>query len=124
MKFITSIHCMDGRIQEPIIRYLKDRYKALYIDTITEPGPCKIITDNTDKTTINSIIKRTNISVNKHRSKLIALSSHYDCAGNPFIEKIKKSQIKKSFEIFKKHYPQIKVIGLWINRRWQVNQYL
>jgi hypothetical protein len=123
MKFATSIHCMDGRIQEPIIQYLKDKYKVLYVDAITEPGPCKIIADNTDKPTINSIIKRTDISVGKHNSKLLAISSHYDCAGNPSIEKIKKNQIKKSFEILKKHYPQIKIIGLWVNRHWQVNQY-
>ncbi|MFO8052691.1 MAG: carbonic anhydrase [Candidatus Omnitrophota bacterium] len=124
MKFATSIHCMDGRIQEPIIQYLKNNYKVIYVDTITEPGPCKIIADNSDKATINSIIKRTNISVNKHHSKLIAISSHYDCAGNPSSKKRKKTQIKASVEFIKKSYPQIEVIGLWINNQWKVNQYL
>ncbi|MCF7874001.1 MAG: hypothetical protein K9L84_04690 [Candidatus Omnitrophica bacterium] len=123
MKFATSIHCMDGRIQEPIIQYLKDSYKIPYIDTITEPGPCKIIADNIDKTTINSIIKRVDISINRHNSRLIAISSHYDCAANPSSEKTKKTQIKISVEFIKKNYPQIKVVGLWINKQWKVDQY-
>jgi hypothetical protein len=113
---------MDGRIQEPIIQYLKNKYKALYIDTITEPGPCKIIADSTDKTTIDSIIKRLNISMNKHNSKLIAISSHYDCAANPSNQKEKKTQIKISVEFIKKNYPQIQIVGLWINKQWKVNQ--
>ena len=39
MSFATSIHCMDGRIQEPIIQYIKTKYDVQYVDVITEPGP-------------------------------------------------------------------------------------
>ena len=88
MTFCTSIHCIDGRIQEPIIKYLKDNYNITYVDAITEPGSCKILAENKNKISVNSITEKIKISINKHGSKLIAISGHYDCAGNPHDEKI------------------------------------
>ena len=121
MSFCTSIHCMDGRIQELIIKYLKDNYNIDYVDTITEPGPCKILAENTDEGLSSSIINRTNISINKHESKLIAISGHYDCAGNPGNETTQKEQIKESIKHLKNNYPETKVIGLWIDNEWKIH---
>jgi len=92
MTFCTSIHCMDGRIQLPIIEYLEENYNITYVDTITEPGPCKILAENANKNSVNSIIERVKISINKHNSKLIAISGHYNCAGNPYNEEIQKNK--------------------------------
>ena len=121
MTFCTSIHCMDGRIQEPTIKYLKENYGITYVDAITEPGPCKMLAENEDKTSVNSIIERTKISINRHGSKLIAISGHYDCAGNPCDEEIQKKQIKESIRHLKDNYPEIKIIGLWIDNEWKIN---
>ena len=121
MTFCTSIHCMDGRIQEPIIKYLKEIHNAACVDTITEPGPCKILAENKDKVSVGSIIKRCEISIEKHGSKLIAISGHHDCAGNPCNEEIQKEQIKNSIAFLKKRYPEMKIIGLWIDKEWDIN---
>ncbi len=122
MTFCTSIHCMDGRIQEPIIQYLKENYNITYVDTITEPGPNKILAEKENKTSVNSILERIKISINNHDSKLIVVSGHYDCAGNPVDEEIQKSQIKDSIQFLKINYTDIEIIGLWINKNWQVNK--
>ena len=121
MTFCTSIHCMDGRIQEPIIRYLKNHYAMTYVDTITDPGPCKILAENKDKRSVNSIMEMVKISTNKHSSKLIAVSGHYDCAGNPVDEEIQKKQIRESVKYLKNIYPGIEIIGLWIDSEWKIN---
>ena len=121
MEFCTSIHCMDGRIQGPIQDYLKSGYNVKYVDTITEPGPCKIIAEGKDKTAIDSILRRVKISVDIHKSNLIAISGHYDCAGNPCEEKIQKEQIKQSVEYIKGLYPETEVIGLWVDNNWEAN---
>lgn len=121
MIFCTSIHCIDGRIQNPILKYLKEAYGIAYIDVITEPGPCKIIAEGENKTLIDSIIKRVEISLNLHGSKLIAISGHYDCARNPSGKNRQIKQIKKSIERLSTAYPKIKVIGLWIDADWKVN---
>ncbi|MCK5707516.1 MAG: hypothetical protein KAI43_07660 [Candidatus Aureabacteria bacterium] len=121
MTFCTSIHCMDGRIQEPIIKFLKNNYTVKYVDTITEPGPCKILGENNNKTLVSSIIKRVEISINKHGSKLIFISGHYDCAGNPTDEEKQKDQINRSIKYLKDIFPNIEIIGLWIDNKWTVN---
>ncbi len=36
--FGTVINCMDGRTQEPVACWLKERYHLDFVDTITEPG--------------------------------------------------------------------------------------
>lgn len=36
---------MDGRVQLPVIKYLQDRFKVQYVDTITEPGPNLILAE-------------------------------------------------------------------------------
>ena len=122
MRFCTSIHCMDGRIQESTIKYLKDTYGITYVDTITEPGPCKILADDTNKTLVDSILNRVNVSVNKHGSKLIAISGHYDCAGNPCGEQDQKEQTAKVVEFLKNLYPKSDIIGLWIDSEWEVHK--
>jgi carbonic anhydrase len=122
MSFCTSIHCMDGRIQEPTINYLKGTYGITYVDTITERGPCKILADNTNKTLVDSILNRVNVSVQKHGSKLIAISGHYDCAGNPCGEEEQKEQTRQSVEFLKNRYPESDIIGLWIDSEWEVHK--
>jgi hypothetical protein len=111
---------MDGRIQEPIIKYLKRKHNVKYIDTITEPGPCKILAFNDDKIKVKSIIDRVKISVEKHGSKLIAVSGHYDCAGNPVDEMIQIEQVKDSIKLIQSNFHHAEVIGLWINSGWRV----
>jgi hypothetical protein len=120
--FVTSIHCMDGRIQLPIIEFLKQKYAVNYIDTITEPGPNKILADNNDNNTCTSLNNRVDISVNKHGSKIIAISGHHDCAGNP-VEKAKQlEQIKTSIKTIKAWNYPVTIIGLWIDENWTVSE--
>ncbi len=44
--FATAINCMDGRTQEPIINYMKNKFKVDYVDMISEPGPVKALAEN------------------------------------------------------------------------------
>jgi hypothetical protein len=111
---------MDGRIQGPILDYLKDSFNVKYVDTITEPGPCKIIAENKDINAIDSILRRVKISVEIHKSNLIAISGHYDCAGNPCEAEVQKEQIRQSITYLKNLYPNVEVIGLWVDGNWKV----
>ena len=119
--FCTSIQCMDGRIQEPIMRFLREHYAVRYVDTITEAGPCKILAENSNAILFKSIFERLEISVRKHKSKLIAISGHYDCAGNPCDEETQREQIKQSVQLCKSIYPDLEIVGLWVNKEWIVS---
>lgn len=119
--FATAINCMDGRVQIPVINYLKNNYNADYVDMITEPGPVKILSEFINNDLINSIKNRVMVSVEKHNSKLIAIIGHYDCAGNPEDEKVQIKQLLSSIKILKSWYGNLQVIGLWINENWEPN---
>jgi hypothetical protein len=113
---------MDGRIQEPTIKFLKEKYNTQFVDTITEPGPCKILAERTNKTLLQTLKTRIDISVHKHGSKLIAISGHHDCAGNPVSEEIQKEEVLSAILYLKKDYPEVEFIGLWIGEDWVVKQ--
>jgi protoporphyrinogen oxidase len=111
---------MDGRIQESTIRYLKENYEVDYVDVITEPGPCKILAEQSEKILVDSILKRIDISLIKHNSELIIVSGHHDCAGNPVDKDKHIDQVKESIKYLKNRYPGLKIIGIWIDDRWKV----
>ncbi len=122
LSFCTVVNCMDGRVQLPVISYLKKRFGAEYVDSITEPGPNRILAEQQDETLIASILNRLEISVNKHQSVGIAVTGHHDCAGNPTSEAIQKRQIQDAVRFLRQTYPNIEIIGLWIDEHWQVNE--
>lgn len=121
-KFAAAISCMDGRVQDPISRYVKERFGVDYVDTITEPGPNKILAENSPAGKVESIRQRIDISLNKHKSNLIVISGHYDCAGNPTTMENQIIQIRKARDNLSKWYPSVKIIGLWVDEKWNVQE--
>ncbi len=116
-KFCTSISCMDGRIQLPIIHWLKEKYNVSYVDTITEPGVDKLFS-NTNK--IQEIKSKSLISINIHGSKLIMISGHHDCAGNPVSKNDHIAQIKNAMSTIQSWKLPVKIIGAWVNEDWEL----
>ncbi len=119
MSFATAINCMDGRTQEPVIKYLKEHFNVQYIDTITEPGPVALLAESISAPETKSILKRIDISVEKHASKGIAIIAHHDCAGNPVDKDKQLEQLSRSIRFIKGKY-DLPVIGLWVNEEWEV----
>jgi len=121
-KFATAINCMDGRTQLPVNLWLRKKFQVDYVDTITEPGPEKILDLGKNKAVINDIKKRVKISVVKHGSKILAIVAHHDCAGNP----VKKAQhlhdLQLAIKNVKKWGLKIEVMGLWVDGKWKINQ--
>ena len=122
MEFGTSIHCMDGRIQGPLINYIKKKYNIKYIDTITEPGPCKILSENLEISLVESIDRRVSISLEKHGSKIIFISGHFDCAGNPVSKENQVNQLIQCEAFLESKYPNAKIVKLWINQNWDIQE--
>ena len=123
MSFCTAINCMDGRVQLQVIGFLQNRFKAKFVDCITEPGPVRIFARTTDLTVLNSIIIRTDISVQQHGSGGIAICAHPDCTGNPVDDEVQKAQLKRSVIFLKETYPNVDIIGLWIDNNQKPQEY-
>jgi len=122
MKFCTAINCMDGRVQIPVITYLRKRFAAEYVDIVSEPGPNRILAEQSDQHTVNAIFNRIKISVDQHHSGGIAVVGHYDCAGNPAPEEDQLIHTRGAVSLVRKQHPEIEIIGLWVNENWEVSE--
>lgn len=118
-QFGTAINCIDGRVQLPVLNWLKEKYSISYVDMITEPGVDKIFSEtNMDK--IEQLKSKIMVSKNAHGSSTVAIAGHHGCAGNPVTKDEHITHIRKASEIIKSWNLPVKVIGLWINNNWEV----
>src|SRR3989344_5508707 len=98
--FFTSVGCIDGRVQKPIADFGWKKFGAKYPDTITEAGLAGLLAkDHLDKSLVDSIQDKINISIKKHHSKGVVVHGHENCAGHPVQEKEHKKDILKTAEL-------------------------
>jgi carbonic anhydrase len=120
--FVTSVNCMDGRIILPLNNFMREKYGADYVDTITAGGPIRFLAGDDSNCIKHHIMSRINISVNLHGSNVVAISGHHDCAGNPISKERQIEQINESIIHVRKSYPNVEIIALWVNENWEVEE--
>ena len=119
-KFGTAINCMDGRVQLPVINWMKEQFHLDYVDMITEPGADKAVGGGWFEL-VEEIRKKALISVNAHGSRIIVIAGHDDCAGNPVTPEKHKSQLHDAVRTIKSwNLPLEKVAAIWINKDWHI----
>lgn len=121
-KYATAINCIDGRVQIPVIEYMRKKFNVKYIDMVTEGGPDKILAQNKDECIIQSIKNRVEISIKYHDSKLLAIAGHYDCAANPVDKEQHIIDIKKSIKLLESWNLPVKIIGLFVDKKCKVHE--
>ena len=120
-KFGTVINCIDGRTQIPVSKWIKENYSLDYIDTITEPGPDKAISEK-NASKIEQLKTKVLISIKAHGSKIVIIAGHHDCAANPVSKTNHIDQIKKSINEIKSWNLDVDVFGIWVNEEWKIER--
>jgi carbonic anhydrase len=120
-KFATAINCMDGRVQCPVKHWLQEHVGADYVDMVTESGADKIIAEGTYEQ-IEDIRRKVMVSVNAHESDVIAVVGHHDCVGNPVAKDEHLRLVKAGMETVRSWRLPVRILGLWANENWQVEQ--
>ena len=120
-KFGTTINCIDGRTQKPVSEWIKKNFEVDVVDTVTEPGCDKVMPEN-NLEKIEQLKSKVSISINAHKSSVIVIAGHHDCAGNPVSKEKHIEQIKQSMQVIKSWDLPVKVAGLWINDKWEAEQ--
>lgn len=115
--FFTALRCMDGRCEELVAQFGKNKFQAEYPDTITEAGLVKIISHNPSEEFIVKLKEKLDISVNKHHSRGIVVCGHQDCAANPVDDEQHKNDVRKSVEVIKSLINSlVPVLGVFVKR--------
>ncbi len=117
-KFATVINCMDGRVQDPVNNWMKEKTGASYIDVITEAGPDRIMASTA--TASRLILQRILVSRDKHKSTELTLVAHHDCAGNPGSKAMHIEHLKKSGKIMETWNLGMHIMLVWVDENWQL----
>lgn len=124
--FFTIVGCMDGRIQEPLSKFGKQKFQAKYADTITEAGEVGILANILTDELRYDLRSKIDVSVKNHKSKGILVSGHQECAGN-FVGDAKHIEdVRKSVDIIQDMVgPYVSVVGVFVSRfgnNWNVEE--
>ncbi|OGH18310.1 MAG: hypothetical protein A3F31_04295 [Candidatus Levybacteria bacterium RIFCSPHIGHO2_12_FULL_38_12] len=117
--FFTIVGCMDGRVQEPVAKFGREKFQTIFPDTITEAGLVGILSKETiDKAFLSLLrFKIADVSLGKHSSKGVIVFGHEDCAGNPVDEKTHKQNVLKSTEVIRLlTHNSVPVIPVFVKR--------
>ena len=114
---VTCLNCMDGRVQLPILTWIKANYPVDFVDVITEAGMDRVLAEQED---ISEIIRSVEVSVKLNKSTRFFIVGHYDCRGNPIDDDGHRKQVIEAVKRLRQLYPSQEVLGLWVNNKWQV----
>ena len=121
-KFGTAINCIDGRTQEPVIDFMKQKYGIDGVDMVTFPGVDGVVSSLGNFNTIALIRNAVSISIEKHGSRIIAVVGHFDCAGNPGNREHHYAHIGKAVQQVSSWNFDVEIIGLYVNDEWQIEE--
>ncbi len=111
--FGSAINCIDGRAQGPVADWVKTNGHVQYVDMVTEPGADKVLAQGTPAQ-IESIKRSVLISVNAHKSGIIAIAGHHDCAANPVSLEEHFAHIRAAVQVIASWGLPVRIVGLWV----------
>lgn len=116
--FFTAIGCMDGRVQDVIASFGREKFGVKYADTVTEAGIVGLLAkDQPDQVVLEGVkFKAGDVSVGMHHAAGIVVHGHAECAGNPVNDDQQKADIRKSADVIKTLIPSVPVIGVFVHR--------
>ena len=122
-KFATCISCIDGRVHLPLIQFIKDTYQIDFVDLITEPGADLVVgVRNPEK--LPSIKDKVKLSLEKHKSELIILVAHGDCAANPVSADEHLGHLRRGMECLRGWELNADIVGLFVSDKdWSVDEF-
>ena len=118
--FATALNCIDGRTQIPVIRWLKENFDVDYVDLITEPGMDKVLSQG-NRAEHERLREKVIISMTAHKSDIVAVVGHYDCAANPVSDYRHFQDIVRSTHTVESWCLPVMVVGLWVDEFWHVH---
>lgn len=121
-RFGTAINCIDGRTQEPVLDFMKQKYNIDGVDMVTYPGVDGIISNSENSDEIELIRRAVSISIEKHRSRIIAVVGHFDCAGNPGDKEHHYEHIRRALDKVSSWNFNAQIAGFYVNDKQQIEE--
>lgn len=120
MSRAVCLNCMDGRIQLPVIEWIRNHLDIECVDMVTEAGMDGYLA-NPDNPA-EHVLKKTRISIDVNQSIAIYVVGHFDCRGNRADDETHQRQIREAVVRISRDFPGIPVAGLWVDSEWAVHK--
>ena len=120
-KFGTAVACIDGRAYGPVVEWIKKEFGVEYVDLVTAPGVDGVMVQHNAKK-IGELKEAIGVSAAVHKSGVVVVAGHFDCAGNPVTEEEHKAEIRRDAEMVKSWGLGVEVAGVWVNESWEVER--
>ena len=121
-RFALAITCLDGRVQRPVVEYLRRKYNVDYVDLITEPGPERALTEPTRARTQAAIHRNARFSRDGHDAEIIAVTAHDECLGNDAESEVRLAQLRAAQQVVIGWNLGADVVALWVHGNGQVEE--
>jgi hypothetical protein len=118
--FGTAINCIDGRVQLPVINWMREFLALDYVDLVTQPGADALLAEDAELAG-KLVLPRVQVSVSKHMSPVVAVVGHFGCAANPVEDSVHRAQLERAVATVKEWQLGVKVMALWVNGDWRVD---
>ena len=107
--------CIDGRIQRPLTDWAKERLGVDYVDTITEPGIDSHVVAM-DDAALTRLVAKVRVSQQAHRSEVLVIAGHSDCAGNPVSDHSHQAQLRQAAARLATRLPRTRIVAVHAGR--------
>lgn len=121
--FGCALDCGDGRNQGPSRKWQKAKFGVTSVDKITVAGLVKRLAEK-DALTLDFVRRELQVYLTKHKSKVVTISAHDDCAGNRTRKKTQLKQLRMARRIVSNMIRsfnlgwKVDVFLLWVNGHW------
>ena len=118
--YAVALSCVDGRAQDPLTVWLKQRYTVHHVDLITEPEPDSALIHGTPAT-LDAVQQRLRYAIDSHQPRLLAVAAHHDCGGNTLSAAVHHDQVRRAANLLATWGLNLPIIGVWIDEHWQAH---
>lgn len=116
--FALAINCVDGRVQQPLLRWIRDELSLSRVDYLTVPGADAALAEHGRELERARETASFLTDQRDHRCALVA--GHWDCLGNPVDEERHREQIRRAAEELHRWGVAPRTLGVWIREGWSV----
>lgn len=81
-RFATTLTCIDGRIHDPLLGWVRSNLQVDAVDLVTVQGPDRVLAHGDDDW-VGRLAERVLVSHRAHGSTHLVIASHSDCAAHP-----------------------------------------
>lgn len=116
--YTIVINCVDGRVQTPVLEWMKRELPGELVHAVNEPGPDGSLAGGEGAARIEGIVDLLATQTTVHA---IAVAAHHDCLGNPVDAETHRDQLARAVERVAGWGHADRVLGLWVDDAWEVN---